>query len=192
VLEIPLARMDTPSNVRPDYKLSGWLDLGEDANTRQGDSVWTLGYSPTEALGGSSVLMQGLISSLNGIDGSRDQFLISVPLQPGNSGGPLLNQRGEVIGITTSVLNPTKLYAEQKALPQSVNFAVKIGEVRPLLRKGSVALPASQLQRSIDSVPQLASLIEAVSPYVGEIRGIRFEPIRYKVRPKQQNPADSY
>jgi serine protease Do len=50
---------------------------------------------------------------------------ISVPIQPGNSGGPLINDRAEVIGIVTSTANSYFFVKNRNTIPQNVNFAVK-------------------------------------------------------------------
>ena len=55
-------------------------------------------------------------------------FQISIPVQPGNSGGPLLNTRGEVIGVITSGMGLRFLY-NTGVLPQNVNYAMKINYI---------------------------------------------------------------
>ena len=52
-------------------------------------------------------------------------YQISVPLQAGNSGGPLLNMNGEVVGITTAKLDAVQMFKWTGDLPQNVNYAIK-------------------------------------------------------------------
>ena len=76
------------------------------------------GYSPK--------LTKGIINSLSGVKDDPRNFQISVPLQPGNSGGPLVDQYGNVVGVVVARLSALKLLRETGALPQNVNYAVKV------------------------------------------------------------------
>ena len=58
---------------------------------------------------------------------------IDVPIQPGNSGGPLINSKGEVIGIVTATLDSIVTLYKKGVLPQNVNFAVKSDYIFPVI-----------------------------------------------------------
>ena len=61
----------------------------------------TMGYSVVDILGASEPrFTDGAVSALSGAGGGEDNFVqISVPVQPGNSGGPLINEAGQVVGV---------------------------------------------------------------------------------------------
>jgi serine protease Do len=65
-------------------------------------------------------------------------FQISAPVQPGNSGGPLLDQFGDVIGIVVSKLDAVKISGLTGDIPQNVNFAIKASEVVQFLSRNAV------------------------------------------------------
>ena len=65
------------------------------------------------------------IASLSGAGDDPRYFQISVPVQPGNSGGALLDEHGNVIGIVSAKLNAAAALAASGALPENVNYAVK-------------------------------------------------------------------
>jgi S1-C subfamily serine protease len=90
-----------------------------------GDEVFTVGFPQVTVQGFSPKLTKGAINSLAGIKDDPRNFQISVPIQPGNSGGPLVNEYGNVVGVVVSRLNAIKLLKETGSLPQNVNYAVK-------------------------------------------------------------------
>jgi len=76
----------------------------------------------------------GSISSLSGPGDSPLYYQISVPVQSGNSGGPLFNSQGELVGIVAAKLDAVKTLARSGDLPQNVNYAVKADYLLPILK----------------------------------------------------------
>jgi len=75
--------------------------------------------------GFSPKLAKGEIASLSGAGDDPRYFQISVPVQPGNSGGALVDERGNVIGIVSAKLDASTALAMSGSLPENVNYAVK-------------------------------------------------------------------
>ena len=90
-----------------------------------GDEVFTIGFPQIGVQGISAKYTKGDISSLTGVKDDPRNFQISVPVQPGNSGGPLVNEYGNVVGVVVARLNALKLLKETGRIPQNVNYAVK-------------------------------------------------------------------
>ncbi len=67
-----------------------------------GDNIFTLGYPLTSSMGEEIKLTQGIISAKTGFQGDISTYQVSAAVQPGNSGGPLLDKAGNVIGIISS------------------------------------------------------------------------------------------
>ena len=85
-----------------------------------GSSVFTLGFPMALSLMGEDIkFTDGKISSKTGFLGNITNYQISVPIQPGNSGGPLFDFDGNLIGITSSTVN------RQLDLTENVNYAIK-------------------------------------------------------------------
>ena len=82
-----------------------------------GESVWTLGYPMMDIMGEDIKFTDGKISSKTGYQGELQTYQITVPIQPGNSGGALFDQYGNVVGITSSGL--------KKTIADNVNYAIK-------------------------------------------------------------------
>jgi len=113
----------------------------------------------------------GIVSSLSGIMDDPRVYQISVPLQSGNSGGPLLNLKGEVVGITTSKLNAAKVFQWTGDLPENVNYAIKIPYLSMLLDAEAPASRSVELPIREGSLEELAARIsESVMLVVAESR----------------------
>ncbi|MFV2058405.1 MAG: trypsin-like peptidase domain-containing protein [Thiohalomonadales bacterium] len=90
-----------------------------------GMNVFTIGYPHTDVMGKEAKLTDGIINSMSGYLDDPRLYQISAPVQSGNSGGPLINLNGEVVGIVTSKLSAVKVFKWTGDLPQNVNYAIK-------------------------------------------------------------------
>lgn len=106
-----------------DQKFKGLTSVpyGIVENSDVGSKVFTIGYPLNDVMGTNYKVTDGIISSKSGIADDVRYYQISVPLQPGNSGGPLFNKDGNIIGITSARLN-SKAVGTQV---ENVNYAVK-------------------------------------------------------------------
>jgi S1-C subfamily serine protease len=133
------------------------LDLADEDSATVGARVFTFGFPVPELLGKEPKYSEGVISSLSGLGGSASLLQITVPIQPGNSGGPLVDERGRVVGIVTSSAAVRSFLRFTGTLPQNINWAVRAEYVRPLVR-GRVAAapspstPGAAIERVRDSV----------------------------------------
>lgn len=109
---------------------------------KRGDEVMTLGYPLVNLQGQNQKATFGRINAKTGL---RDDFRflqVDIPIQPGNSGGPLINRRGDVVGMITATLKFTATLDKAGSLPQSVNFAVKSDYALPIISDLSVTTNA--------------------------------------------------
>lgn len=108
-----------------------------------GEGITNVGYPLQKVLAASPNLTRGNISSRGALEGSVGQFQFSAPIQPGSSGGPVVSDGGELLGVTVGTLNAAKL-AESGVLPQNVNFALDARYVAQFLRKHSVTFTETE------------------------------------------------
>jgi serine protease Do len=138
-------------------------------NVKQGNKVFTLGFPLGNLLGQTSKLSDGIINSLYGIQDDPRLMQISNPIQPGNSGGPLFNSSGEIIGIVVATLNAKYFYENADIIPQNVNFAVKSDY---LLNLSSMIPEDKEITKRANKLKglQLDKQVEMISPFVVSIR----------------------
>jgi TPR repeat protein len=108
------------------------LPVAPSRRIRLGQSVATIGFPNLGIQGFSPKVTRGEISSLNGVGDDPTSWQISVPVQPGNSGGPLIDENGNLVGIVVSKLG-LRAAAATHDIPQNVNYAVKSAYALPLL-----------------------------------------------------------
>lgn len=92
-----------------------------------GDNVYVLGYPLTATMGEEIKLTNGIISAKSGYEGNLSLYQISAPVQPGNSGGPLIDNNGNVIGVICA----------KHTEAESVSYAVKMSQVNNLIESTS-------------------------------------------------------
>jgi uncharacterized protein len=117
-------------------------------DVKLGQPVFTIGFPNTEIQGASPKLTRGEISSVSGMRDEPTQWQISVPVQSGNSGSPLFDESGNIIGIVVSKLNALETAKTTGDLIQNVNYAVKNAYLFPMLEKFKDKLP-SQRKRGL-------------------------------------------
>ena len=99
-----------------------------------GADVFTIGFPNPDVQGFEAKYTDGKISSLAGIRDDPTKFQVSVPVQPGNSGGPLLSRYGSVDGVMEARLNDAAIFAQSGAMPENVNYAIKVSSLREFLK----------------------------------------------------------
>jgi serine protease Do len=97
---------------------------------RLNSDVTVAGYPLPDLLGGLNIT-RGSVTSLKGIGGDGINMQISAPVQPGNSGGPVINAAGQVVGVVVAKLDAAKVADLYDDIPQNVNFAIR-GEIAKL------------------------------------------------------------
>jgi hypothetical protein len=121
LLKIPLTNMPT-------------LPIGSSQSVQVLDPITILGYPLTDLLGADVSACDGKVNALRD-EGPAPRFQIDANVNPGNSGGPLLNNRGEVIGIVVSKVDAVKEAVKTGTIPERLNFAIPIDEARAMIQK---------------------------------------------------------
>lgn len=126
------------------------LPFRDGRGIRPGDSVVAVGFPYAGLLSTTSQVTTGTVTSLAGIADDTRYLQISAPIQPGNSGGPLLDAGGTVAGVIVATLNALTVVKATGSVPQNVNFAIKSSVARAFLdAKGidySTAAPEARME----------------------------------------------
>jgi S1-C subfamily serine protease len=133
---------------------------------RLGEGVEAFGYPLTEVLSKSGNFTIGNVSALVGLGEDSRYLQISAPVQPGNSGGPLLDQNGNLVGIVSAKLNALRLMvATNGDIAQNVNFAIKSSIVASFLEANGVGYATGAAAQPMQPA-DLAEQAKGVSVYV--------------------------
>ena len=110
-----------------------------------GRRIFTIGYPVPELLTITPKYTSGDLSSLTSKWAGRMQ--VSCPIQPGNSGGPLVGEDGHVLGVICSSVNVDRFYAGTGGtLPQGLNWAIRVEHLRQLAARNSINVPTQALR----------------------------------------------
>jgi hypothetical protein len=109
----------------------------------------TIGFPNPEVQGLAPKFTQGTISALSGFSDSPNTLQISVPVQPGNSGGALVDMSGRVVGVVVGRLNAVTMARETGALSENVNYAVKGTHLLAFLEGISASLVPPEVNKTL-------------------------------------------
>jgi S1-C subfamily serine protease len=109
-----------------------------------GDQVVAIGYPLHGLLTSDLTVTTGVISSLAGLYNDTRFLQISAPVQPGNSGGPLHDASGNVVGVVTAKLNALRIAKATGDIPENINFAIKTGALRDFLDNSAVSYSTAE------------------------------------------------
>lgn len=104
-----------------------------DRSIRSGDSVVAIGFPFHGLLTSDFTVTTGIVSSLSGMRNDSRFLQISAPVQPGNSGGPLFDATGQIVGVVTGKLDGLRVAVATGSIPENINFAIKTGALRDFL-----------------------------------------------------------
>jgi S1-C subfamily serine protease len=110
-----------------------------------GDSPYPLqdivvaGFPFGDRVSSSLKFTKGIVSSLSGIGNNYSEIQIDAALQPGNSGGPIIDEYGNIIAVAVAKLDMKKILKDYGVIPENTNFGIKTSAVRNLLQGNAVS-----------------------------------------------------
>jgi serine protease Do len=137
-----------------------------------GEEVFALGYPLQDVLQNGLNLTTGVVSSLKGLGGDSNVVQMSVPVHPGNSGGPLMDRYGRVVGVVTAKLSP-KVAERGGPTSEGISFAMNARAMRTFLLGEITSVPI--LARG-NAERKIADITKEVSKAVTPIFCVRERP----------------
>jgi len=135
-----------------------------------GESVTVVGYPLASILGSEPNVSFGYVSATSGVRGDASSFQISAPVHKGNSGGPILDQSGNVTGIVNAKLDALAVQKRTGDLPQNISFGIKAEVAQLFLEAQRVAHQSGAGKRKLENT-EVAAIGRAITVLVACRRG---------------------
>jgi len=147
--------------IKSDTPVNSYAFLRGGRGVRVGEDITAVGYPLGTILGESVKVTTGNISALTGFDNDTTIMQITAPIQLGNSGGPVLDMSGNVVGVVSAKINELAVAKETGSLLQNINFAIKSQTLQ-------IFLDAHQIDykmKNADNKLETADIAEAAKEY---------------------------
>ena len=103
------------------------------------DEIYVAGYPFGKAISSSVKVTKGVVSALTGLGNNYSNIQIDAALQPGNSGGPIINKKGNVVGVAVAKLDYKAVIEDFGAIPEGTNFGIKSSTVQQFIKANNVS-----------------------------------------------------
>ena len=162
VITIATSSADDLAALRSAKPTDRYLKLRVGVPIRAAESILVFGYPLTGALSSSGNTTLGHVTALTGLRDDSRYIQISAAIQPGNSGGPVIDEVGRLVGVVESKLNALKMAKLTGDIPQNVNFAVRSSTLANFLEANRIPYEPAKEGASLPNT-QLAERAEAAS-----------------------------
>jgi S1-C subfamily serine protease len=153
---------DDLAALRADLPSKAFLKLRVGAPIKPAEAVLVFGYPLAGALSSTGNTTLGNVTALTGLRDDSRYIQISASVQPGNSGGPAVDESGRLMGVVVSKLNAMAIAAVTGDIPQNVNFAIKVSTLSNFLEAHNIAYEADSQSHELSNT-QRAERTEASS-----------------------------
>ena len=141
--------------IKGDYKSPNFLSIKTDG-AEYGEDIVAFGYPLSDDLSDSVKLTRGIVSSLSGPGNNYSEIQIDAAIQKGNSGGPVMNMDGQVVGVASSGLSKLYILEKNEFIPENVNFAVASSTLSGFLKANGVSITNQKF--NIKNTKELAKI----------------------------------
>jgi len=167
----------------------GTATLRTESDVRLGESSIVFGFPLSGSLSSGGNFTTGVVSSLRGWRDAAGEIQITAPVQPGNSGGPVLDRSGLVIGVVQGKLDVIHALRTTGDIPQNVNFAISLTVLADFLKRNKVEFRSSALNSALDTseVAEIAQTFTYRVVCTASLPTANAAPIRPPTKPTPPN-----
>ncbi len=155
--DLAILKLDFKSQAFARFRSSRYFLLGE--------KVLVAGYPLQDVLASDLNFTTGILSSLGGLNNDKKRLQITAPVQPGNSGGPLMDTSGNIIGVIVSKLDAVSMMESNKDIPQNINFAIKGKIARSFLKVHGIPFELSKDNKKYETY-EIAAMARGYTIYI--------------------------
>jgi S1-C subfamily serine protease len=156
------AEADDLAILKADGKVAATATLRTSPSPRSGEAIVVFGFPLSGLLASTGNVTIGNVTALAGLRDDSRQLQISAPVQPGNSGGPVLDMSGNVIGVVVSKLDALRVAKLSDDIPQNINFAIKASTAVNFLDARGITYSTGQPGKEL-SIPDVAEHARSIS-----------------------------
>lgn len=139
-----------------DYQNPQSISIRDELEVTLGKPLFATGFPLSNLLSDYPSLTVGNVTSQGGLKGARGSFQFSAPVQPGNSGGAVVDYSGQLLGVVSGSLNQRMMLNSAGTTSQNVNFAIGTSLLAKFLTKGGFSFSASEPAPNFEEASKLA------------------------------------
>lgn len=133
---------------------------------RLGDELVVFGFPLLGDLSSQGNLTNGIVSALSGLNDDLSRLQMTAPIQPGNSGGPVINRAGHIVGVVVETANDEYFRQQRGTVVQNLNFAIHDSLARAFLDTNNVQYESAS---DASQILPIADIGEQARRYTGQI-----------------------
>jgi S1-C subfamily serine protease len=137
---------------------------------RLGEDIFVFGYPLTGIVASSGNFTRGSVTALAGVGDDTSRLQLTSPIQPGNSGGPVLDQTGAVVGVVVAKLDALLVAKETGNIPEQINFAIKANTALNFLETNGVTAVEADKSAPAMTAPDIADEAKKFTAHVWCLR----------------------
>ena len=123
--------------LKTEFKNKNYFKLSKDDVDRS-QPVKAIGYGFGKNYSSDIKVTAGIVNSLSGYNDNYSEFQMDAAIQSGNSGGPVINEEGQVVGVSVAALDSIAVLEDTGTLPQNVNYAIKTSTLKQFLNSKDI------------------------------------------------------